>query len=150
MPGCWNAQGHGLNSGLIKIWWLSHRTPRRWWSRSTTTNNKDNNKNTKVNRILVMFVEVFLNPFEQKENGECIKITDMVIFPYCSCVKLARGEMGRNGYTSWADNQWIGGCNSPTWANGETKGNIRTLVRKMKYNSDNLEANQEILRDQFW
>lgn len=53
--------------------------------------------------------------------------------------------MGRNGYTSWADNQWIGGCNSPTW--GETKGNIRTLVRKMEYNSDNLEANQEMLRD---
>ena len=51
-------------------------------------------------------------------------------FPYCSCVKLPRGEMGRNGYTSWTDNQWIGGWNSPTWGKRWNKGEHPDISQK--------------------
>jgi hypothetical protein len=57
----------------------------------------NNSNNSKVNRILVMFVEVFLKPFEQKENGECIKITDMVIFHTVVVLNYRGAKWGEMG-----------------------------------------------------
>jgi hypothetical protein len=44
-----------------------------------------------------MFVEVFLKPFEQKENGECIKITDMVIFHTVVVLNYRGAKWGEMG-----------------------------------------------------